>query len=442
MIPLIPHFLIKDSVEMTTGYEKILALIHKKTHEEVSGYQTSLTNEKYLGKGDTLSGIGEVSGGSVRQISSNSLVQEDGEWIKNVVELAVTGQLAEPVPVSVKLSYQHIIGEGVWFCPDQETACDKAPDLAFIPEELPIIIPLIIENEELASTLISAKRIFRGTIMDSSLLDLSTAEFHDGEVGSDDKPQPGEAAPLDQDTSTHQDGGENQTSRKCVPSPGRHHVIIRTVKAYLHNFPEYTGPRARMEMEILQGSDSGKILVDNISLPHPYESKGMERRRLLIAKRLGLIIRGPNGEAIQRGSWKLLEGVVCWVDVAYKILGGRKVLTVDNYEPMENDAHTQPAHSIHLAGAKEGLVVEEHPEPAPSSTPVTLPAVQATTFLNTSGSAFTCVDCSHFEANHGPNPRQGWGRCSKRNRGRYGCATACEALELVEAHGGKVEVQH
>jgi hypothetical protein len=39
----------------------------------------------------------------------------------------------------------------------------------------------------------------------------------------------------------------------------------------------------------------------------------------------------------------------------------------------------------------------------------------------------TCADCPHFEANHGPNPRQGWGKCLRRGRGRYGSATACEA---------------
>lgn len=39
----------------------------------------------------------------------------------------------------------------------------------------------------------------------------------------------------------------------------------------------------------------------------------------------------------------------------------------------------------------------------------------------------TCGDCHRFEANQGPNPRQGWGRCLERNKGRYGCATACEA---------------
>ena len=37
----------------------------------------------------------------------------------------------------------------------------------------------------------------------------------------------------------------------------------------------------------------------------------------------------------------------------------------------------------------------------------------------------TCADCSNFEANYGPNPRQGWGKCLKRGRGLFGCATAC-----------------
>ena len=39
----------------------------------------------------------------------------------------------------------------------------------------------------------------------------------------------------------------------------------------------------------------------------------------------------------------------------------------------------------------------------------------------------TCADCPHFKANKGPNPREGWGYCRKRQNGRYGCAMACEA---------------
>ena len=44
----------------------------------------------------------------------------------------------------------------------------------------------------------------------------------------------------------------------------------------------------------------------------------------------------------------------------------------------------------------------------------------------------TCADCPHFEGNHGPNPRQGWGKCLKRGRGRFGCATACEEVFTQE----------
>ena len=39
----------------------------------------------------------------------------------------------------------------------------------------------------------------------------------------------------------------------------------------------------------------------------------------------------------------------------------------------------------------------------------------------------TCADCPFFSASCGPNPQQAWGRCLKRGRGRFGCATACEA---------------
>jgi len=46
----------------------------------------------------------------------------------------------------------------------------------------------------------------------------------------------------------------------------------------------------------------------------------------------------------------------------------------------------------------------------------------------------TCADCHNFEPNNGSNPRQGWGKCLKRARGRFGCATACaEAFSQEEA---------
>lgn len=45
----------------------------------------------------------------------------------------------------------------------------------------------------------------------------------------------------------------------------------------------------------------------------------------------------------------------------------------------------------------------------------------------------TCADCPHFEANHGPNPREGWGHCRKQNRGRYGVAMACKTILYTPA---------
>lgn len=43
-------------------------------------------------------------------------------------------------------------------------------------------------------------------------------------------------------------------------------------------------------------------------------------------------------------------------------------------------------------------------------------------------SASTCFGCFHFSPAVGPNPAQGWGICQKRRRGRFGVATACEAI--------------
>ena len=64
----------------------------------------------------------------------------------------------------------------------------------------------------------------------------------------------------------------------------------------------------------------------------------MLHRRVRIACRLGLIPWRDKGTV--QVNWKLLEGVTCWVDAAYKSLGGRKVLTVDNYELLNKDGIT------------------------------------------------------------------------------------------------------
>jgi len=41
----------------------------------------------------------------------------------------------------------------------------------------------------------------------------------------------------------------------------------------------------------------------------------------------------------------------------------------------------------------------------------------------------TCYDCGHFQpAASSPNQSQAWGYCQKRNKGRFGVATACGAV--------------
>jgi len=47
----------------------------------------------------------------------------------------------------------------------------------------------------------------------------------------------------------------------------------------------------------------------------------------------------------------------------------------------------------------------------------------------------SCFECFHFRlAVNSPNPTQAWGHCRKQNKGRYGVATACEAI--LNTNGG------
>ena len=48
----------------------------------------------------------------------------------------------------------------------------------------------------------------------------------------------------------------------------------------------------------------------------------------------------------------------------------------------------------------------------------------------------TCYECGYYRpANNSLNPSQAWGYCEKRDKGRYGVATACKAiLTAAEPH--------
>jgi hypothetical protein len=100
-----------------------------------------------------------------------------------------------------------------------------------------------------------------------------------------------------------------------LPSEGQHLAVIKKVGGYLHNFKDYTGPRAKLQMEIKEGQEKGKQVYDDINLPHPQEKDGNVKRRVLIASRLGLIPKGSK-DATQV-NWKLLEGKSVLVTVVH-----------------------------------------------------------------------------------------------------------------------------
>lgn len=89
-------------------------------------------------------------------------------------------------------------------------------------------------------------------------------------------------------------------------SEGKHLATVKKVGGYIHNFKEYSGPRAKVQLQIKEGPDKGKTLYDDITLPHPQESDGSRNRRLLIASRMGLVARGSKDT--QQVSWAALTG--------------------------------------------------------------------------------------------------------------------------------------
>lgn len=102
-------------------------------------------------------------------------------------------------------------------------------------------------------------------------------------------------------------------------SEGKHLVKINKVVGELHNFANYTGPQAVLQMIVLDSKtpeDIGKMQFDRINLPHPSEAQGNQNRRVLIASRLGLIEKGAKETA--KINWKILEGVQCVITVIHK----------------------------------------------------------------------------------------------------------------------------
>ena len=100
-------------------------------------------------------------------------------------------------------------------------------------------------------------------------------------------------------------------------SQGEHLALVKKVGGYLHNFKDYTGPRAKVQLQIIEGVDKGKVVYDDITLPHPQESQGSQNRRVLIGSRMGLIVKGSKDAS--KVNWKALEGAQVLITVEHNI---------------------------------------------------------------------------------------------------------------------------
>ena len=96
-----------------------------------------------------------------------------------------------------------------------------------------------------------------------------------------------------------------------------HLCVVKKIKGYQHNFEKYTGPRAKVMLQVVAGPDKGKMQHDDITLPHPEESQGSQNRRVLIASRMGLIEKGSKD--VVNVNWKALEGAQALITVEDKV---------------------------------------------------------------------------------------------------------------------------
>jgi len=98
---------------------------------------------------------------------------------------------------------------------------------------------------------------------------------------------------------------------------GQHLATVKKISGYLHNFASYTGPRAKVMLQIVDGTDKGKVVFDDINMPHPQESQGSQNRRVLIGSRMGLIEKGSKDST--KVNWKALEGAQVLITVEHNV---------------------------------------------------------------------------------------------------------------------------
>jgi DNA primase len=198
------------------------------------------------------------------------------------------------------------------------------------------------------------------------------------------------------------------------------------------------------ELDALLLHQEAGDLVNVISLGNAQSRPDKEAADLLQQSRLILLALDADA-AGGKESWQWWKEHYSqarrWPPVAGKDPGDMLAAGINTRTWIEaglieyKDSAAQPEDPLPLTRVAEEPVIEEHHETAPPSTPVTLSAVPATTSPDSPESSFICAECPHFQPNNGQNPRQGWGRCLKRNKGRFGCAAACEAAQTDDGVG-------
>lgn len=133
-------------------------------------------------------------------------------------------------------------------------------------------------------------------------------------------------------------------------SPGTHLCVVKKIGGYLHNFKNYTGPRAKVFLQVIDGPDKGKTQYDDITLPHPMEADGSRNRRVLIGSRMGLLQKGSKDTA--KVNWKVLEGRLVLVTVE-DVISEKNGKTYSNvkYDGWQDPAVVGEASAAAQAGA-------------------------------------------------------------------------------------------
>lgn len=119
-----------------------------------------------------------------------------------------------------------------------------------------------------------------------------------------------------------------------LPAEGQHLATVKSVGGYMFDFKHYTGPRAKVKFAIKEGPDKGKVVYDDINLPHAQEKEGNVKRRALIASRMGLVPKGSKDT----------------VEVNWKALEGRDVLITVEHSTSEKDGKKKTYANVAFAG--------------------------------------------------------------------------------------------